>query len=89
MLLCSDNTYYTGHTEDLQKRLSEHNEGGKSRYTSPRRPVKLVWSQNFPTREEAKVSEHRIKRWSQAKKRALICGKWQQVSKLAKGRDRK
>jgi predicted GIY-YIG superfamily endonuclease len=87
MLLCSDNTYYTGHTEDLENRINEHHTGGKCRYTSPRRPLKLVWSQNFTTRQEAKAAERQIKNWSQSKKKALIGTQWNLLSTLARSRD--
>ncbi len=46
-------------------------------YTAGRRPVKLVWSECFPTRDEAFAAERRIKGWSRAKKEALIAGDWE------------
>jgi predicted GIY-YIG superfamily endonuclease len=72
MLRCSDGSYYVGQTDDLEKRYTEHQTGGKCVYTSARRPVELVWSAEFPTRIEAKEFEARLKRWSRAKKQALI-----------------
>jgi tRNA/rRNA methyltransferase len=44
---CGDASYYTGHTDDLEKRISDHNSGGLSAYTRKCRPVKLVWSEEF------------------------------------------
>jgi predicted GIY-YIG superfamily endonuclease len=71
LLRCADEFYYLGHTADLTRRLQEHQEGGRCADTTPRRPVTLVWSEEFQTREQAKQAEARIKRWSRAKKEAL------------------
>ncbi len=53
MLRCADASYYMGHTDDLEKRVAEHQAGEKCGYTFERRPVRLMWSQEFWTREEA------------------------------------
>ncbi|MCZ6548826.1 MAG: GIY-YIG nuclease family protein [Deltaproteobacteria bacterium] len=53
MLRCADASYYMGHTDDLEKRVAEHQAGEKCAYTFERRPVRLMWSQEFWTREEA------------------------------------
>ena len=86
MLLCSDGTYYTGHTDDLRRRLSEHEHGVNCGYTKRRRPIELAWNQQFPTRDQAKLAEGKIKSWSQAKKRSLIKGDFDLISRLAKGK---
>ena len=52
ILKCADNSYYTGHTDDLEKRLSEHTSNSVPCYTSKRLPVKLVFQQEFATRME-------------------------------------
>ena len=87
MLKCSDSTYYTGHTDDLQKRLGQHQCGIGCAYTVGRRPVSLVWCQEFGTRDEAKVAEAMVKGWSRAKKKALIAGDFNAVSRPATKRD--
>ncbi|MBP6964774.1 MAG: GIY-YIG nuclease family protein [Armatimonadetes bacterium] len=87
MLLCADGTYYVGHTDDMENRLAEHQHGGKCVYTSRRRPVRLVWCESLPTRDEAKIAERRVKKWSQAKKSALIRGDFAGLSEAAKKRD--
>ncbi len=80
ILKCSDNSYYTGHTDDLEKRILEHQTGQMSGcYTSSRLPVELVFSQDFTTREEALAAELRIKGWSRKKKEAMIRGDWKTV----------
>ncbi len=86
MLRCSDDSYYTGHTDDLEKRLSEHRRGEPKCYTSRRRPVELVFTEEFPSRVEALETERRIKGWSRAKKEALIAGDWEEISRLARAR---
>ena len=84
ILFCSDGRYYTGHTDDLERRVAQHQHGGFCDFTSRRRPVTLVWSQDFGTRIEALEAERRIKPWSRAKKEALIRGDWKMVSHFAK-----
>ena len=86
ILLCADGSYYTGHTEDLENRIAEHDHGRCGGYTRNRRPVRLVWSENFPTRYEALSVERQIKGWSRAKKKALIDGDWPLLSRLARNR---
>tara|TARA_B100001179_G_C18588970_1_gene403717 strand:- start:1000 stop:1758 length:759 start_codon:yes stop_codon:yes gene_type:complete len=86
ILRCADGSYYTGHTDNLEIRIAEHQAGRGGEWTKTRLPVEHVWSQDFATREEALVSERRIKGWSRAKKEALIAGGWDEVSRLAKSR---
>jgi predicted GIY-YIG superfamily endonuclease len=83
ILRCVDDAFYTGHTEDLVRRLGEHAEGTIAGFTSSRRPVELVFSQEFPTRAEALAAERRIKGWARDKKQALITGNWELLSRLA------
>jgi len=84
MLKCADGRFYTGQTDDLDRRIAEHQTGGFCDFTSRRQPVTLVWSEYFPTRIEALEAERRIKPWSRAKKEALIRGDWATVSYYAK-----
>ena len=76
ILRCADNSYYTGHTDDLERRVAQHQSGAIRGYTFERRPVELIWSDEFPTREEALSAEVRIKGWSRDKKEALIAADW-------------
>jgi putative endonuclease len=77
MLKCADNSYYVGHTEHLENRLMQHHyKKYPNCYTATRLPVKLIYSQEFNTREEALASERQIKGWSRKKKEALIKGDW-------------
>jgi len=85
ILQCADDSYYTGHTDNLEKRIAEHHAGAiTSCYTYKRRPLQLVFAQDFPTREEALASEQQIKGWSRKKKEAMMRGDWAEVSRLAK-----
>ena len=85
ILQCADGSYYTGHTDNLEMRIQQHHAGAiASCYTLNRRPLKLVFSQDFTTREEALASEQQIKGWSRKKKEAMMRGDWAEVSRLAK-----
>ena len=73
MLRCSDATLYTGITTDLQRRIIEHNESPKgAKYTSLRRPVELVYSEELPDRSSATKRECAIKKLTKVKKMELI-----------------
>ncbi len=70
---CCDGTYYTGISNDLEKRINEHNNGKLgAKYTRARRPVKLVYSKKFKNRSEAQKEEQRIKKLSRAEKIIII-----------------
>jgi predicted GIY-YIG superfamily endonuclease len=84
ILRCSDGSFYAGHTEDLEARLAAHASGLLGGYTAKRRPVRLVWSQSFATRDEAFAAERQIKGWSRRKKEALIGGDWTALRNLAR-----
>ena len=86
LLRYNDGSYYVGHTDDLETRMAQHQTGATGGYTAPRRPVTLVWSETFPTRDEAFAAERRIKGWSRAKKEALIAGDWDRLRMLARSR---
>ncbi len=87
ILKCSDGSYYTGQTDDLDRRLAEHQIGLIPGYTKGRRPVHLAWCQQFSTREEAKTAEFQMKPWSRKKKEALIAGDFELLSTVSKKRN--
>ena len=72
LVLCSDDTLYTGWAVDVQARVKSHNAGRGAKYTRARRPVKLIYSEELPTRAEAMRRERQIKRWPRARKLNLI-----------------
>ena len=78
ILRCSDGSYYVGSArgETLDKRMGEHQSGLLGGYTSTRRPVTLVFAEQFQRITDAIAAERRIKGWSRAKKEALIRGDW-------------
>jgi len=73
ILECKDGTYYTGWTNNLDKRLKDHNEGKGAKYTKPRLPVSLIYYEEFQTKEEAMRREYAIKRMSRSEKSKLVC----------------
>ncbi len=88
ILRCADDSYYVGHTDNLEDRIQQHQSGALGRYTKSRRPVCLVSAQDFRTRDEAFVVERQVKGWSRKKKAALIKGDWEELRRLSRGRQR-
>ena len=86
MLQCADGSFYVGHTDELERRVAQHEAGEIEGYTCGRRPVTLVWSQETATREEALAAERQIKGWSRTKKEALTRGDWERIRELARAR---
>lgn len=72
MLRCSDGSLYTGYTNDLDNRVEAHNSGRGAKYTRGRLPVKLVYFEEFETKEEAMSREWHIKRLSRSEKEKLM-----------------
>jgi putative endonuclease len=83
ILECSDGSYYTGSTIDIERRLVEHELGEGSNFTKKRLPIKLVYWEDFDNIEEAFYREKQIQRWSRAKKEALIERKINELPKLS------
>jgi len=69
---CSDGTYYTGYTTDVERRVAEHNDGTGAKYTRGRRPVELVHMESFGSRSEAQQREYAIKQLRRAAKERLV-----------------
>jgi len=85
MLRCRDGSYYVGVTRSgLDKRLAEHQSGRFPGYTHARRPVTLVWAQDFQWLKDAIACERRIKGWRREKKEALIRGDYAALPGLAR-----
>ena len=85
---CSDASYYTGVTSNIERRISEHNSGIITGYSSKRLPVNLVYSQRFPDINDAIRVEKQIKGWSRAKKEALIQGNFELLVQLSKSKNK-
>ena len=85
ILKCSDDSYYTGFTNDLERRMIEHAEGRNPNcYTFNKRPVLLIYSEYFSNVNHAINREKQIQRWSRKKKEALIAGDMDALSYHAK-----
>jgi putative endonuclease len=90
ILKCSDNTYYTGVTNNIERRLQEHQEGeNKTAYTYKRKPVALVFYEEFSNIEFAIEKEKQIKKWSKKKKEALINDEYNLLPNLSKKKFKK
>ncbi len=87
ILKCSDGTFYIGCTTDLEERMTQHKEGLYDGYTKRRRPVLLVWFEEFRDINEAIDAERQIKNWSQGKKKALIKGDIKSLKELAQSKE--
>lgn len=72
IIKCSDNTFYTGWTTDLEKRIAAHNSGKGAKYTRSRTPVALVYYEIFESKQDAMRREYAIKQLSRQEKEALI-----------------
>jgi len=84
ILLCADNSYYTGLSNDLEKRIWQHETGFFSEcYTFKRRPVRLVWHTIVDSAEKAANLERQIKGWSRKKKEALINSNIEELKRLS------
>ena len=84
---CSDGSYYVGTTRtELETRIAQHNAGTFGGYTANRRPVRLVFSQEFERITDAIEAERKVKGWSRAKKEALIAGRFDDLRALSKRR---
>jgi predicted GIY-YIG superfamily endonuclease len=86
MVHCNAGRLYVGHTDDLGRRIAQHETGAIPGFTRNYLPVRLGWCQEFATRDEAKAAEKQIKGWSRAKKLALIRGDWEEISRLSKSK---
>jgi putative endonuclease len=85
--LCSDGSYYTGITNNIERRLIEHQSGENINcYTFKRRPVKLVFNEVFNDVTQAIAFEKQVKGWRRSKKEAIINGDWDLLPELSKSR---
>ena len=86
ILLCADDSYYTGSAADVEKRVWQHQEGvSKEAYTFTRRPVKQIWvSEEVAKYSDALRFERQIKGWSRAKKEALIKNEFDAIHEIVK-----
>jgi putative endonuclease len=87
MLRCSDGAYYVGSTRaTIEQRMAQHEAGYFRGFTAKRRPVTLVWHEEFQRITDAIAAEQQLKGWSRAKKEALIRGDWDAIHELSRYR---
>lgn len=72
ILLCEDNSFYTGSTNNLEKRFLDHKAGKGGRYTRSHKPIEVIYSQQFNTRSESLKKEAEIKSWNREKKIKIL-----------------
>ena len=89
ILRCVDDSLYVGHSDDVFARERTHNEGRGGRYTAARRPVRVVYSEQHDSTEDAIARERQLKRWTNGKKEALVAGNREALKHLAKRRQRR
>ena len=88
ILRCNDNSLYVGVTSNIERRVIEHNEGKyQDAYTYSKRPVALVFYENFTEPNQAIEFEKKIKKWSRTKKQALIDGDFDNLQSLSECRN--
>lgn len=83
ILECSDSSYYTGSTIDLERRIDQHQSGQGANHTKKRLPVKLVYVEEYPRIDMAFYREKQIQNWTRAKKKALIEGAFSDLHELS------
>lgn len=71
---CSDTSFYCGTTNDIERRIEEHNKGLGGKYTRSRMPVRLRYTEHYATRSEALKRESEVRRWSRTKKLTFLDG---------------
>ncbi|MHC4214326.1 MAG: GIY-YIG nuclease family protein [Planctomycetota bacterium] len=89
ILRCSDGSFYVGSTDDVQERLLKHNSGRASTWTAARLPVKLLYQEVYETQEMAIQRERQIKKWSRAKKKALIAQETVTLKRLSSSKQKR
>jgi len=86
ILLCANNEYYVGSTSDIERRLQEHQSGRGADFTKGHLPVKLVYTEEYSTIEEAYQRERQLHGWTRVKKEALIRGDIEELKRLSKSK---
>lgn len=86
ILRCADGSYYTGCTTNIEQRIGQHHAGTTGGYTFSRRPVEVIYVEEFQRIHDAIDAERRIKRWSRVKKEALIDQAYERLPELSRNR---
>lgn len=86
ILRCSDDSFYVGSSHDIEQRVKAHNDGKATSFTRSRRSVSLVYSEECKSKVLALHRERQIKKWSRAKKEAIISEDIERLKQLSKHR---
>ena len=86
ILRCADNKLYVGSTTNIEERLKRHKAGYASKFTRLHKPVELVYKEEYDTYQEAFRRERQLKKWTLAKKEALIAGDIDKLKELSKSK---
>ena len=89
ILKCSDDSYYTGSTNNLERRLEQHNKGEGANHTKNRLPVELIYFEEYSRIGKAFHREKQIQGWSRKKKEALIRGDYKRLVELSRKKNKK
>ena len=89
ILECADASYYVGSTTNLVRRISRHDSGTFPGYTAARVPVRLLWSMEFNSIRDAIEAERRLKKWTRAKKEALMKSDFKLLHELSRSTETK
>ncbi len=84
ILLCDDGSYYTGSTKDLERRYQEHLSGEGANHTRKHPPIEVLYYEQYDRIDDAFYREKQIQKWNRKKKKALIEGRGEELSILAK-----
>ncbi len=83
ILECSDGSYYTGSTRNLERRFNQHQSGEGANHTKKRLPVKIVYTEEYNRIDTAFYREKQVQGWSRRKKEALIRGEYEKLPELS------
>jgi predicted GIY-YIG superfamily endonuclease len=87
ILRCSDGSYYIGHSSAPQRRFDRHTAGTGAQHTAVHHAEQMLYQETFSSEQEAVCRERQLKRWSRAKKEALIAGDREKLRALSRSRD--
>ncbi len=87
ILICEDNSFYVGHTNNVEKRFERHLVGRGAHYTAKHAPTSIAYKEEFLTETDAVARERQIKKWSRAKKQALIDNDMARLRMLSRSRE--
>jgi len=86
ILECADGSYYVGSTKDIDRRLAQHSAGEAAAYTRTRRPVRVVYTEEYSRIDDAFAREKQVQNWGRAKREALIEGRFGELNALSRKR---